>query len=174
MAELKLLKNLEILQFLESLRRRLLRKANRHKIEMTRKWVSKFTKEAGVYALIEHNLIVYAGESGSLKKRMGHLLITQQHIVRRTIGAKYYSHIKGYKAATERKPFPPHIERCVNKHLSSKFTLAIMEVPLGRKELEEYIVDKIFLETRLNKRTKSRMLEGPSYKAKKVLQKVKT
>lgn len=144
----------EIDVYLKGLHKKLVAISNHRKIILTSEWTNLAPSSAGVYVLIEDNIIIYVGESGNIRGRMKDLLDSRRHIVRRTIGKKYYSMITGFKEATNRLKFPQHIEELVNKHVCNKLYISYLEVPLGRKELEEYIHGIISVETKLNKRGK--------------------
>lgn len=145
---------MEILEYLDTLRVDLLHPSNWQKVIMTREWASKILSTPGVYVLKEGDDIVYVGETGDLKGRMTDLLDSRHHTVRRTIGERFYSSIDGFQMTTTKKKFPEHIERLVNEHICTRLDLAFIEVKLGRKELEEYVVNSITLVSRLNKRGK--------------------
>jgi GIY-YIG catalytic domain len=129
-------------------------KGNWEKIQLTREWTSKIPQEAGVYVLKENSKLVYVGETGNLRGRMNDLLDTRHHSVRRTIGKKYFNNVKGFIPATTKIKFPDHIERLVNKYITENLKIAYLRVPLGRKELEEFIEKDIYKEIKLNSRGK--------------------
>lgn len=113
---------------------------NQKPIELTRKWAAEMTREAGVYAIFEGSEIRYVGESGSLRARMNDLLSTLNHVVRRNIGAHKYSDHPKYQKATTRKKFDPEIEALVEAFLQTEHKIAFLEIKLGRKELEEWLI----------------------------------
>ena len=123
-------------------------------VTMSRKWTGKIPPEAGVYVLKENENIVYVGETGNLRERMNDLLDSRHHTVRRTIGEKLFSKTEGFKKATTKEKFPDHIEKLVNNHITDNLKVAYLEIPMGRKELEEFIEATISKDQRLNKRGK--------------------
>lgn len=141
-------------KYIKDLKDKLLDTKNWKSITMSRTWTSKFPTDAGVYALKENRKVVYVGETGNLRGRMNDLLDSRHHTVRRTIGERYFSKAKGFKKATVKKKFPDKIEKKVNKYICDNLKIACLEVPLGRKELEEFIEAGIPKELRLNKRGK--------------------
>lgn len=147
----------EINKYLKSLRSKLIRVSNHRKIFMTREWTRLAPTEAGVYVIIENKKIIYVGESGNLQGRMTDLLDSRHHTVRRTIGKKHYFNVKGFKSATSKKKFPPHIEDLVNDHICKRCYMSYLEVPIGRKELEEFIQNEIEAENGLNIRSKRKV-----------------
>ncbi|MCU7839484.1 MAG: hypothetical protein KZQ94_08895 [Candidatus Thiodiazotropha sp. (ex Troendleina suluensis)] len=117
-------------------------KSNMKSFDVTTKWAKQITKDAGIYAFFDQDKVVYVGESGSLKARMGDVRRTVNHTLRRNIGAKLYSDIEGYEKATSKKKFPEHIERLVNEYMETLHAV-IVPVPFGRTEVEEYLVSKL-------------------------------
>lgn len=141
-------------KYLNKLRGKLLDDSNWKEIIMSRAWTAEFPKEAGVYAIKEEGQIVYVGETGDLRGRMNDLLDSRHHTVRRTIGERYFSNLKGFEKATNKKKFPKKIEKKVNSYICDNLKVASMEVALGRKELEELIESEIPKDLSLNKRGK--------------------
>lgn len=132
----------DINTYLQKLERKLLTDKNRQYIKLSRAWTKQFSSEAGVYIVWENGQICYIGESGSIKARMTDLLNTQNHVIRRTIGHAKYKNCPGFEKATARKKFIPEIEIKLNKWIESKLEVSVLEVSLGRKELEEYLYEK--------------------------------
>lgn len=145
---------MNVIQYLQDQKAKLLNTSNWKKIAFSKEWLFEVPESAGVYVLKRKKEIVYVGETGNLRKRMKELSETRHHILRRTIGHTFFSDQKGYEVATNRKKFPLHIEDLVNKYICDNLLIAIMEVPLGRKELEELIESEMTKENRLNKRGK--------------------
>ena len=145
---------MDINSYLVNLKNQLLHKDNWQNVIMEREWASQIPAAAGVYVLKQNENIVYVGETGSLQGRMYDLLDSRHHTVRRTIGERFFCTEEGFIQATTKIKFPEHIEVMVNSHICSNLLLAFLEVPLGRKELEELIESEIILEIRLNKRGK--------------------
>lgn len=147
----------EINKYLKSQRSKLIRVGNHRKILMTREWTKLAPETAGVYVIIENKKIVYVGETGNLRGRMTDLLDSRHHTVRQTIGKKHYSKVKGFKPASSKKKFPPHVENLVNDHICKRCYMSYLEVPIGRKELEEFIQNEIEAENGLNIRRKRKV-----------------
>ncbi len=145
---------MDIDQYLSSLRDKLLHNDNWQDVVMSRQWTKKIPSDAGVYVLSENGKIVYVGETGNLQGRMNDLLDSRHHTVRRTIGERLFSKHDGFTKATTKAKFPDHIEHLVNDHICCNLKMACLVVPLGRKELEEFIESSISKELRLNKRGK--------------------
>ncbi len=141
-------------KYIADLKEQLLKPDNWQPLVMSRQWTAKIPTTAGVYVLKEGQQIVYVGETGNLRERMNDLLDSRHHTIRRTIGEKFYSTKDGFVQATTKNKFPEHIEVLVNNHICTKLSLAYLEVPLGRKELEESIETVIEADSKLNKRGK--------------------
>lgn len=127
-----------IRDFLDSLLNDLLN-SSRHKIELTRAWASQFPNKPGVYILRSEEVIIYAGETGSIRGRMKDLIDTRNHTLRRTIGTKFYSGRPDFTKPSSKNRFCDDIETDLNFYISSNLTLSFIPVELGRKELEEKI-----------------------------------
>lgn len=127
-------------------------------VEMDPNWVEKFESVAGVYAVREEGKICYVGESGNLKKRMRDFLDTRNHSLRRLIGSIKFAGQEGYEKSTPSLKFPPKFEEELDRLLEDNFEVSAVALPLGRKELEERLVEKY--KPIYNIRSKRRSEEG--------------
>lgn len=121
-------------------------------------WAEQFQSVSGVYAVKEEGIICYVGESGNIKKRMQDLLDTRNHSLRRTIGSLRFAGKEGYEMATPSRKFPPQFEEELNRIFEDNFEVSAIEVPIGRKELEERLIEK--LKPKYNTREKRKSDEG--------------
>lgn len=144
----------EIKKEIERIESYLFNSSNWKNIILTRKWAKDQPQNAGVYMLFEDDTPVYAGESGSISGRITDLLDSRHHTVRRSIGIKRFSTVKGFEKATTKKKFPSHIETLVNNQIL-KFKLCVLPLKFGRKEFEEYVVEKYDPEFNNKKKRKS-------------------
>jgi hypothetical protein len=104
-------------------------------------WVRRFPSNPGVYCVFEEDVLIYSGETGSLKGRMRDLLDSRHHILRRHLGtAKFGSH-SAYQPATNRLKFPAVIEALLNEFIVGHLRVNAVPVALGRKEIEERILE---------------------------------
>lgn len=126
-------------RYLQSIYDKLLNECENHRIELTRAWASNFPSTPGVYIFRDKNKIIYVGETGNLRGRMKDMIDTRNHVLRRNIGNKLYSGIRGFEPATARRKFVDIIEDMLNSHIKENLTVCCMAVELGRKELEEKI-----------------------------------
>ncbi|SER39013.1 GIY-YIG nuclease family protein [Neolewinella agarilytica] len=111
--------------------------------EFSKDWLMTFDTEAGVYAIREEGKLCYVGETGSIRKRMKDLLDTRNHSLRRTIGNKRFSDKEGYVVGTASKKFPDKFEEKLNRIFEDNFEVSAIVVKIGRKELEERLVEKL-------------------------------
>jgi len=110
--------------------------------EFSKTWLQSFDTAAGVYVIREEGKICYVGETGSLRKRIKDLFDTRNHSLRRTIGNKRFLDVKGYEAGTASKKFPQEFEGELNQILEDNFEISTIVVKIGRKELEERLIEK--------------------------------
>ncbi len=128
-------------------------KSNRKQFDGSTKWANQIAPDAGIYVFFRKDKVVYVGESGSLKARMGDVRRTVNHTLRRNIGDKLFSRIKGYAKATSKRKFPESIEKKVNEYMET-LHVVVVPVPFGRTEIEEYLVEKH--KPKFNTKTKRR------------------
>ena len=145
---------INIEKYLSSLKATLLHLDNWQPMQLARAWAKTVPSAPGVYVLKEQSEIIYVGETGNLRQRMIDLMDTRHHTARRTIGHKLFSELKGYHSASSKKKFPPHVESLLNDHICTHLCIAYLVVSLGRKELEEMLIDEIEHPARLNKRSR--------------------
>ena len=115
--------------------------STRHKIELTRSWASELPPKPGVYIFRLGDTIIYAGETGNIRGRMKDLVDTRNHTLRRSIGTKLYSDRPDFTKPSSKQRFCDAIEAELNLYISSGLTLSFLTVDLGRKELEEKLID---------------------------------
>jgi len=138
------------LPYLQHFCEKLLAAENWQPVVLTREWAKSISLAAGVYVIRHDNEIVYVGESGSLSGRMLDLLNTKNHTVRRSLGKKYFSTHIEYKKASSTVGYALSIELLLNEFINKNLTVAFLEMSLGRKELEDFIVSSIDKGLRLN------------------------
>jgi len=122
-------------EYLKELESQLL-SADQNKVELNSSWVNGFPKEPGVYIAWMDNNIIYAGETGSLHGRMQDMRDTRHHTLRRHIGFELFS-----KRASSKEKFSPMQETELESYIQKKISISFIVVKLGRKELEEFIID---------------------------------
>jgi hypothetical protein len=114
--------------------------ANAMKISFGKGWANEFPERAGVYAVFRGKLLIYVGESGSLRGRMRDLRRTQNHTLRRQLGAAQFANRAGYLPANSSARFPPAIEALLNTFMKKNLCVKFAVVDLGRKEIEEQLI----------------------------------
>ncbi len=137
-----MLSHKQIESHLEDMENRLIRNGNKKKVDLTIDWAKDFPEEPGVYVVFENRKVVYVGETGNIRGRMKDLRDSRHHSLRRNIGRANFSTLKGYKNANSKEKFPPHIEKKVEDWLKEKIKISVLSTKLGRKELEEKIVQR--------------------------------
>jgi len=133
---------IDIVLYLDQLEKKLIEENKPVHVELTREWSKQFPIGAGVYVVREDNLVCYVGETGSLRARMGDLLETRNHVIRRNIAKTNFSSHQLYEKASSTKTLHPEIELILENHICSRLTVSCAEINLGRKELEEFLFDK--------------------------------
>lgn len=91
---------------------------------------------AGVYCIWRGKKLVYAGETALLKRRMKNLQDTRNHTFRRKVGYQQF-HLQPITASEK---FSKQIEIKLTSFFRKNYKISFLKVPLGRKELEEYII----------------------------------
>lgn len=105
-------------------------------------WLAQFSTGPGVYCIVEGEELIYSGETGSLRGRMRDLLDTRNHTLRRQLGSTKFGNRSGYQAATSSCKFPAAIEDLLTAFMLERLKVRALSVSLGRKEIEEAIIDK--------------------------------
>jgi len=132
---------MDINKILQEYDQRFLDKKNREMFQLNTQWNKGVSSQSGVYAFFDKDKIIYIGETGSLKGRMSDVRRTVNHTLRRTIGNRLFLNIKGFNKATSKNKFPEHIEILINEYME-KLHVAIIPIPFGRAEIEEYLIEK--------------------------------
>ena len=96
---------------------------------------------------------------------------TQNHVVRRNIGNMHFKNLKGFKKSTSHDKFPPKFEKKIESWMKNKLEVHVLPLYLGRKELEEYLLDKN--STRYNKKSKRKPKETKYERFGKVIKDIK-
>lgn len=147
---------MDVTTYLEELKNQLISEKNWTTMDSNYNWQRSAPVGAGVYAIRQTNTntLIYVGETGSIKARMDDLKDSRRHSLRRSLGKKLFFERQDFVDATTSNKFPPEIENLLNAHITAELQVAWIEVPLGRKELEEFIVTSLAAETRMNRRGK--------------------
>jgi len=110
-----------------------------HAVPLTR--ATSFPDKPGVYCLFEHNTLVYVGETGSLSARMRDIFRTVNHSFRRSLGKRQFANVAGVQEANAKTRFPPDVEIRLTEYMEANIRVALTPVAIGRKEIEEKIVE---------------------------------
>jgi hypothetical protein len=144
--------------YFKAISKELQKKGNRKKMVLTREWTRQFEKLKGVYFIFEKEDLKYVGETGSLNGRMGDLLNTKNHTLRRSIGERLFSKEKGYQKASSKQSYIPAIEKKLNDYMEANLSVSCMALEIGRKEFEEWAIESnpniLFYNKRKKRKTK--------------------
>ena len=128
-------------KYIEGLKKRLLA-VTPIKITYTDIFFQAFSEQASVYFFSEGDNIIYIGETINIHKRMANLKTSKKHIFLRHLGyAKLKELLKG-KRVTSKRGLPDEIEKKVKTYIMDNIFISHLPVSLGRKELEEYMINK--------------------------------
>ncbi|MBK7439963.1 MAG: GIY-YIG nuclease family protein [Bacteroidetes bacterium] len=141
-------------QYFNEIPSELTNSSNKKKALLTWEWTKLFPDEAGTYLVFENDKLKYVGETGNIKGRIADLLNTKNHTLRRTLGETYFSNVKGYAMASSQKSFVPDIELQLNNFIKMNLTISWQTLEIGRKEFEEWVIEKHTDTVFYNKRKK--------------------
>jgi len=99
-----------------------------------------FPNKPGVYCIFDNELLIYAGETGSLKERMKDIFRTMNHSFRRSLGKHKYPTIPGVLEIDSKNNFPIDIEVALTEYMEKNLHVKVMPAFIGRKEIEERII----------------------------------
>lgn len=153
----------KIASYLSGLEKKIIIENKGVKIELTRKWAQQFPINAGVYVIRQNKTIFYVGETGSLRARMNDLLETRNHVIRRNAGNDNFKGHPNFERATSKKTFHPDIEALLNNWMTTKLKVSVLEINLGRKELEELLFSKYKPKYNIKGKRKGRMTTGERF-----------
>lgn len=147
---------IDVEKYLEQLQSEILLESNWKPVLLTQEWIDQAPNEAGVYVirLLKEKHLIYVGETGNLRGRMGDLTRTVNHSCRRSLGKYHFSTRADFVAATSKMKFADDIEQLLDDYMKKELEVAFLHVELGRKELEEKIEKGLHIMYRLNKRGK--------------------
>ncbi|WP_442267644.1 GIY-YIG nuclease family protein [Tenacibaculum sp. ZS6-P6] len=137
------MKSDQIEEYLSDLEDKLLNKSKHFRIRITRDWTKQFPKQAAVYLFRENGKVCYIGETGNFYGRMGDILNTYHHTLRRNLGHYHFKNHPLYEKASSRKKYAPEIELLLNELIETNLTMSFILTDLGRKELEERLFEKL-------------------------------
>jgi hypothetical protein len=109
---------------------------------LTAEWPKQFPASPGVYAVFDEKNLIYVGESGSLRERMGDLRETRHHTLRRQLGAVMFGDQTDFRHGSSKARFPDSIEAVLNEYIRGHLTVNVVVVNLGRKEIEELLINR--------------------------------
>ena len=118
------------------------RPQNARRVTLSREWTKQAPDAPGVYSVFRNgSVIIYVGETGNLRGRMSDMLDSRRHVLRRSLGRSLFSKRRGFVAATAKDKFPQRFEDLLNHYIQRRLRICMAPVVLGRKELEERLID---------------------------------
>lgn len=114
---------------------------NAREVILSREWTNQAPNKSGVYSVCKGSKIIYVGETGNLRGRMSDLLDSRHHVLRRSLGRSLFSKRRGFAEATTKVKFPEQFEILLNRHIERHVRICIVAVVLGRKEIEERLIE---------------------------------
>jgi len=92
----------------------------RHAIEFDTDWPLFAPADPGIYCIFHGDKLLYAGETGNIRKRMKDLRRTMNHSFRRSLGKQLFSGHAGFVAAHNKAKFPVKFEQELNNYMATK------------------------------------------------------
>lgn len=117
--------------------------AERHAIHANPSWCSFVSQSPGVYCLREGDDVIYVGEGGNLRARLRDMTRTLNHTLRRSLGKRLFADRPDFVPATGRRKFSDEIETLLDAYMHDRLTIAAVHLFVGRKEVEEFLVDTL-------------------------------
>ena len=109
-------------------------------LPLSREKLTDLPNSPGIYAIFENKELIYVGESGCLRERVGDLFRTRNHSFRRSLGAERFADFVGFERATTKRGFSLEIEAALTQLCADCLSILIVPVAFGRKEIEEQFV----------------------------------
>lgn len=133
---------IEIEEYLIDLENILINRVEEHKVCFSKKLLQSFPNKPAVYIFREDNEICYIGETYSLRACMFYFLYRKNHTFIKNVVDAYSSNCDNYIESNSKQSFSIYKDELLKKIFKSDFTLSYIEVSLGRKELEDRLLDK--------------------------------
>jgi hypothetical protein len=127
--------------YFKDILKELYKKEKRKQVNLTREWARGFDKLKGVYFIFEMDKLKYVGETGSLNGRMIDFLNTKNHTLRRSIGERIFSKEDEYQKASSKQSYVPSIEIKLNNYIMANLSVSCVQLEIGRKEFEEWVIE---------------------------------
>ncbi|GEM_PF-3335678 len=131
-----------------------LRGANRHDIGFGRVWARQVlprVKKNGVYLVFEDQKLAYVGESADIQERLAELGSIHNHPLPRHIVERHYRGLWRRRRTMDPGKFRTAVRTKAHAWMQKHMKVAYLELPLGRAELEDYIVPRLNKKRRYNK-----------------------
>lgn len=129
-----------------------LRRSERYDVEFGRAWAKRTlrNKGGGVYLVFEDGKPAYVGESSFLEARLAEIGSIHNHPLPRHVVARHSPKLWRKRKKLDRREFSTAASRKAREWMEAHMRVAYIELPLGRAELEEYIVPRLDKKRRYN------------------------
>ncbi len=129
-------KNKDIIKYLDEIDKHL-KTSSKVRFEYNVLWSRQFNDTPAVYAIFKKDVLIYIGETASLKKRMSDIKRTYNHTFRKQIGIREFNTIINNKGV-----FSDDIETALNNYFEENISLTYYYINFGRSEAESYLIHK--------------------------------
>lgn len=109
---------------------------------LTFEGLANLPEVAGVYGIYDKGVLIYVGETSCLSKRMSDIFKTRKHTFRRSLGEYLFNSCNDYSKASTKEKFCERIENELDVYASDNLTVFLLPVLIGRKEIEEKIIEE--------------------------------
>jgi hypothetical protein len=130
------LNNSDIINYLDEIDNHL-KTSNRIQFEYNLLWASQFENKPAIYAIFKSDVLVYIGETASLKKRMSDIRRTYNHTFRKHLGINLFNVKPNNKGV-----FSEENEIALSSYFEENIKVTFYYINFGRSEAESYIIHK--------------------------------
>jgi len=132
----------EVFAFLDHSDRHLSDPQNRAAFAYTTHFRARLPQHGGVYVFFLNDEVVYVGETKSLRQRLGnHMRNPENHVLALKIARLLFDILNGPGAAGSRRAFAEDHKQLTRDWVARSLQVAWLPVQLGRKELEEFLIE---------------------------------
>lgn len=136
------MKRSQIEDYLKNLENQLVNDSVAINIELISTWANSFPKKASVFLFREDGVICYVAETASIKDELNGILKSKNHAFRINLGKQYFAENPNYTKSSISKEFSDEMQTLINERIIATLTISYILVDLGRRELEERLINK--------------------------------
>jgi len=147
-----------------------LRRNERHDIGFGPAWAKRlFPPRNGVYLVFEDGKPAYVGESSDMRERLAELGSVHNHPLPRHIVERHHPSLWRERERMDHREFATAVRIKARAWMQKHMSVAYIEIPLGRAELEGYVIPRLDNKRRYNKPARRglmqrrRLASGESY-----------